>query len=67
MTATRDDIRVTVTLQRNPLPAGELSWVKTKVENIGDTNVTWFHGGCATPVGSWAASCEPIGASGHDA
>ena len=51
VTATRDDIRVTVTLQRNPLPAGELSWVKTKVENIGDTNVTWFHGGCATSVG----------------
>ena len=50
-TVTRDDIRVTVTLQRNPLPAGELSWVKTRVENLGSTDVTWFHNGCATSVG----------------
>ena len=49
-TKTHDDIRVTVTLQRNPLPAGELSWVRTKIENLGRTTVTWFHDGCATPV-----------------
>ena len=47
---TRDDIRVTVTLQRNPMPAGELSWVRTTVTNVGDTAATWFHDGCATPV-----------------
>ena len=49
-TKTRDDIRVTVKLQRNPLPAGERSWVKTRVENLGATDVTWFHDGCAAPV-----------------
>jgi hypothetical protein len=46
----RDHIRVEVELQRNPLPAGELSWVKVRVTNEGRTNVTWFHGGCAEPV-----------------
>jgi hypothetical protein len=46
----RDDIRVEVELQRNPLPAGEPSWVKVRVTNQGRTDVTWFHGGCAEPV-----------------
>jgi len=46
----RDDIRVVVELQRNPLPAGEPSWVKVRVTNKGRTNVTWFHGGCGDPV-----------------
>lgn len=48
---TWDDIRVTVTLQRNPLPAGQRSWVKTTVTNMGRTTATWFHDGCATSVG----------------
>ena len=46
----RDNIRVEVELQRNPLPAGEPSWVKVRVTNKGRTNVTWFHDGCAEPV-----------------
>ena len=52
----RDDIRVEVELQRNPLPAGEPSWVKVRVTNEGQTDVTWFHDGCATPVGVHAVS-----------
>ena len=47
----RDDIRVEIELQRNPLPAGEPSWVKVRVTNKGRTDVTWFHDGCAQPVG----------------
>ena len=47
---TRDDIRVSVTLQRNPMPAAELSWVKTTVTNVGSSAATWFHDGCATAV-----------------
>jgi hypothetical protein len=46
----RDDIRVEIELQRNPLPAGEPSWVKVRVTNEGRTDVTWFHDGCAEPV-----------------
>ena len=57
-TKTRDDIRVTVTMQRNPLPAGERSWVKTRVENLGATDVTWFHDGCAAPVGVEGQAAE---------
>ena len=49
--ATRDGMRVTVTLQRNPMPAGEMSWVRTMVTNVGTTTATWFHDGCATSVG----------------
>ena len=45
--AERDDIHVEIELQRNPLPAGELSWVKVRVTNKGRTDVTWFHDGCA--------------------
>ncbi len=50
-TKTRDDIRVTVTMQRNPLPAGERSWVKTRVENLGATDDDVVRTiGCARPV-----------------
>jgi len=44
------DVRVEVELQRNPLPAGEPSWVKVRVTNEGQSNLTWFHDGCAEPV-----------------
>jgi hypothetical protein len=46
----RDKIRFELELQRNPLPAGQLSWVKVRVTNEGRTDVTWFHDGCAEPV-----------------
>jgi hypothetical protein len=52
----RDGIRVQIELQRNPLPAGEPSWVKLRVTNEGGTDVTWFHDGCAEPVSVDAVS-----------
>jgi hypothetical protein len=52
----RDNIRVEVELQRNPLPAGEPSWVKVRVTNEGGTDVTWFHDGCAEPVNVYGVS-----------
>ncbi|MEO5966175.1 MAG: hypothetical protein ABIR11_11970 [Candidatus Limnocylindrales bacterium] len=54
--AERDQIRVRVELQRNPLPAGELSWVKVTVTNRGTGNVTWFHDGCAQLASVYGAS-----------
>lgn len=47
MSAERDEIRVEIELQRNPLPAGQPSWVKVRVANEGRSPVTWFHDGCA--------------------
>lgn len=52
----RDGIRVRIELQRNPLPAGEPSWVKAKVTNRGTTDLTWFHDGCAQPAWMYARS-----------
>ena len=46
----RDGIHVRIELERNPLPAGERSWVRTVVTNRGDDDVTWFHDGCALPA-----------------
>ncbi len=43
----RGGIRVEIELQRNPLPAGEPSWIKVTVTNRGANDVTWFHDGCA--------------------
>jgi hypothetical protein len=57
--AVRDDIRVEIELQRNPLPAGEPSWIKATVSNDGTTDVTWFHDGCANPVGTSGVSHVP--------
>ncbi len=68
----RDDIRVEIELQRNPLPAGERSWVKVRVTNQGKTDVTWFHDGCAEPVSvrgasqvAWPMGEEHLGQAGR--
>lgn len=52
----RDRIRVRIELERNPLPAGERSWVKVSVTNRGKSDVTWYHDGCALPVIVYGAS-----------
>jgi hypothetical protein len=46
----RDGIRVTVQLDRNPLPAGEPTWATVAVTNIGQGILSWTHDGCAIPV-----------------
>lgn len=58
-----DGIRVRIELERNPLPAGEPSWVKVSVTNRGRSNVTWLHDGCASPanVGGQSAAAWPMG------
>lgn len=45
-------VLVTIRLERNPMPAGEPTWLFASVENRGPDNVIWWHDGCATPV--WA-------------
>jgi hypothetical protein len=55
----RDGIRVRIELQRNPLPAGERSWVRTVVTNRGKDDVTWFHDGCALPASINGKSLVP--------
>jgi hypothetical protein len=47
----RDGIRVTIELDRNPLPAGKQTWATMTVKNVGKGDVTWFHDGCAIAVG----------------
>lgn len=66
-----DGIRVSIELQRNPMPAGTPSWVKVSVTNRGQSNVTWLHDGCASlaDVGGQSAAAWPVGRaqSGQDA
>ena len=52
-----------IELQRNPMPAGERSWVKIRVTNCGGTDVTWLHDGCASPgnVGGLSAVAWSMG------
>ena len=42
-------VRVTIELERNPMPAGEPTWVTTTVTNTGRDDVIWLHGACAHP------------------
>lgn len=49
----RDGVRLTVTLDRNPLVAGQPTWVTTEVRNTGRDDLIWFHDGCAIAVGVW--------------
>jgi hypothetical protein len=69
--ALRDSIQVDVELQRNPISAGEPSWVKVKVTNRGRTDLTWLHDGCADVAGvsgsssvAWPAGKEQPGTLG---
>jgi hypothetical protein len=58
----RDGVRVKITLERNPMPAGEWTTLTATVRNVGSNVVTWFHDGCATSVGTWgemAAAWRP--------
>jgi hypothetical protein len=54
-----DGIRVRIELQRNPLPAGEVSWVKVSVTNRGRSNAIWLHDGCASLAGVGGVSAVP--------
>jgi hypothetical protein len=46
-----DGIRVTIALERNPMPAGEPTWINLAVKNTGRDDVTWFSDGCQILVG----------------
>jgi hypothetical protein len=61
--AEQDAIRAEIELQRNPMPAGERSWVKVTVTNRGRTDVTWLHDTCASPatVDGVSAVAWPMG------
>jgi hypothetical protein len=41
-------VKVTVKLDRNPMPAGEPTWLTTTVKNVTDHDISWFHDGCDT-------------------
>lgn len=43
--------RIELELERNPLPAGEPTWVTTRVTNTGTDDLVWFHDGCAITIG----------------
>jgi hypothetical protein len=43
-------VRLRVTLGRNPMPAGQTTWLRARVTNTGRRDLLWFHDGCAIPV-----------------
>lgn len=47
----KDGVRVSIVLERNPMPVGEPTWVTTRVTNTGTDDLIWFHDGCAITVG----------------
>jgi hypothetical protein len=55
----RDGVRVSIELDRNPMPAGEMTWITTRVENIADTDLYWYHGGCPITVDVRGRAEEP--------
>jgi hypothetical protein len=46
----RDGIRFAISVDRNPMPAGEPTWMTATVKNTGRDEVVWLHDGCATLV-----------------
>ena len=49
--AEQDGVRITIELERNPIPAGEPTWVRITVTNLGHDDLIWFHDGCAITIG----------------
>jgi hypothetical protein len=49
-TAELNGVRVTIELERNPMPAGEPTWITTTVTNTGRDDMMWLHGECANPA-----------------
>jgi hypothetical protein len=46
----QDDVRVRIELERNPMPAGEITRADITVRNLGSTVLHWFSDGCSNPV-----------------
>ena len=59
----QDGVRVRVELDRNPMPAGEVTKVTTVVRNLEDRPLHWLSDGCQIPVGvsGEATSGWPLG------
>lgn len=54
-TVEKDGVRVTIELERNPMPAGQPTWATATVVNIGADDVAWLHDGCAVAVNLWGS------------
>lgn len=52
-TVEQDGVRLRVELERNPMPAGEPTLIRTTVKNVGKDDLRWSHDGCAIAVGVW--------------
>jgi len=48
--ASLNGVQVTIELERNPMPAGEPTWVTTTVTNTGADDLIWLHGPCTHPT-----------------
>lgn len=51
MTIEEDGLRISITLDRNPMPAGEVTGATYRVKNVGPTSANWTSDGCESPVG----------------
>lgn len=45
-----DGIRLSMTIERNPVRAGEPVWIRTTLRNVGDDAIVWQHGRCDSAV-----------------
>jgi hypothetical protein len=48
--ASLNGVQVTIEFERNPMPAGESTWVTTTVTNTGADDLIWSHGSCTHPT-----------------
>lgn len=53
----RDGVRLTLQLERNPMPSGEETWVRTVLTNDSNRVLHWGSGGCEVPV--WVRGTMP--------
>jgi len=42
----RDQVRLTIALDRNPMASGEEAWITTRLENLASTDLVWIRNNC---------------------
>ncbi len=47
--AERDGVRVTLTIESNPLQTQARNWARMRIENVGAEAINWSGGGCGDP------------------
>ncbi|MEA2025308.1 MAG: hypothetical protein U9O18_01320 [Chloroflexota bacterium] len=66
-TIEQDGVRLSMSIEQNPLATGRPAWITTKVKNTGTTDLLWENGHCDTAVAVRGVMDEEVWRDGEPA